>query len=116
RRQGMRQVVCERPAALARALDNQDSKRRELRRILDGGNLSRERALGMLALALRPVPVPFDAGWGKDRSRLYRLVTATDPATAPGLRLLTPGRALPLARAGRPPGGPPRGAVRAPPP
>src|SRR5262249_2984643 len=89
RRQGRPQAECERPAALARALDNQDSKRRELRRILERGNLSRERALGMLALALRPVPVPFDAGWGKDWSRLVRLAAATDPATEPVLSLLT---------------------------
>jgi tRNA A-37 threonylcarbamoyl transferase component Bud32 len=48
---------------LAQALDDDPgSKSRELRALLAGGDLGRERALGMLSLALRPVPVPFDAG------------------------------------------------------
>src|SRR5262249_52126214 len=61
RRQGRPQAECEVPAALAQALDDDPgSKRRELRAMLARGHLVRERVLGMLALALRPVHVPFD--------------------------------------------------------
>src|SRR5262249_40860231 len=61
------------------------------------GRLERERALGMLALALRPVPVPFDAGWGADRSRLRKLAATTDVSAEPVLGLLTLVRALRVA-------------------
>jgi eukaryotic-like serine/threonine-protein kinase len=95
RRQGRPRAECERPAALARALDDDPgSRRRELRAMLARGHLERERALGLLALALRPVPVPFDAGWGADRSRLRQLAATTDVSTEPVLGLLTLVRAL----------------------
>jgi serine/threonine-protein kinase len=98
RRQGRPPAECERLAALAQALDAEPgSKRRELRAMLARGQLGRERALGLLALALRPVPVPFDAGWGKDRSWLRRLATTTDVSTEPVLGLLTLVRALGVA-------------------
>jgi Flp pilus assembly protein TadD len=45
-------------------------------------------------MALRPVPVPFDPGWGKDRARLRELAEATDAAREPALGLLLLGRAL----------------------
>src|SRR5262249_36902683 len=96
RREGRPQAECERPAALARALDNQGSKQRELRRMLEGGNLGRERALAVLGPALWPGPlrVPVDTDWGEDRNRLRRLAAATDPATEPVLSLLALVRAL----------------------
>src|SRR5262249_35597774 len=54
-----------RPADLAAALDDAPGSRRaELRAILSRGGLGWERALGLLSAALRPVPVPFDAGPG----------------------------------------------------
>jgi Flp pilus assembly protein TadD len=80
---------------LAAALDDEAGPRGgELRRLLARGALERERALGMLALALRPVPVPFDAGLGSDRQRLRRLAARTDVAVEPVLGLLTLARAL----------------------
>src|SRR5262249_23106411 len=97
RRQGRPQAECERLAALAQALDGPGSKRRELRAMLARGRLERGRALGMLALALRPVPVPFDAGWGADRSRLRKLAATTDVSAEPVLGLLTLVRALRVA-------------------
>src|SRR5262249_57222531 len=77
--------------------DDSGSRRRELRATLARGQLERERALGALALALRPVPVPFDAGWGADRGRLRQLAAATDVSTEPVLGLLTLVRALGVA-------------------
>src|SRR5262249_53534220 len=90
RRQGRPPAEWGGPAALAQALDAEPgSRRRELRALLARGQLDRERALGALALALRPVPVPFDAGWGKDRSRLRQLAATTDVSAEPVLGLLT---------------------------
>jgi Flp pilus assembly protein TadD len=48
-------------------------------------------------MALRPVPIPFDAGLGEDRTRLRRLAEATDAASAPVLGLLTLVRTLEVA-------------------
>src|SRR5262249_5997576 len=85
-------------AELAQALDDDPgSKRRELRAMLARGSLGPERALGMLSMALRPVPVPFDAGWGEDRGRLRRLAATTDAAHESVLGLLALTRALGLA-------------------
>jgi Flp pilus assembly protein TadD len=82
-------------AELAQALDDDPgSRRRELRVLLARGNLVRERGLSALAVALRPVPVPYDVGWGEDRGRLRRLAAETDPAAEPVLGLLTLARAL----------------------
>jgi len=95
RHRGRPRAEWERLAALAQALDDEPgSKRRELRAMLARGQLERERALGMLALALRPVPVPFDAGWGADRGRLRQLAATTDVSAEPVLGLLTLARAL----------------------
>jgi tetratricopeptide (TPR) repeat protein len=81
--------------SLAQALDDgPGSKNRELRALLAGGDLGRERALGMLSMALRPVPVPFDAGWGVDRGRLRALAASADPEKEPVLGLLMLSRAL----------------------
>jgi tetratricopeptide (TPR) repeat protein len=85
----------QKPAALAEALDDDRSrKRRELRGMLARGNLRREYAISMLAMALRPVPVPFDIGLGTDRMWLRDLVATTDVASEPVLGLLTLVRAL----------------------
>jgi serine/threonine-protein kinase len=95
RRQKRPKAECDRLMDLAQALDDDPgSTRRELRAMLARGHLERERALGMLSMALRPVPVPFDAGWGQDRGRLRRLAANTDVAKEPALRLLSLGRAL----------------------
>jgi superkiller protein 3 len=81
--------------ALAHAVDKQaNSKRRELQAMMARGNLQREGALALLALVLRPVPVPFDAGLGRERTRLRQLVATTDPAHEPVLVLLALVRAL----------------------
>jgi serine/threonine-protein kinase len=85
-----------RVADLARVLD-EDTKRQELRSLLADGNLARERALGLLSAALRPVPVPCDSGLGDGRSRLRQLATQVDAAAEPVLGLLTLARALRLA-------------------
>jgi serine/threonine-protein kinase len=91
----MSEAKWRRVADLAAALDDEQGARRgELRQLLAGGTLERERALGMLALAMRPVPLPFDAGLGRDRQRLRRLVEKTDVAKEPVLGLLTMSRAL----------------------
>jgi tetratricopeptide (TPR) repeat protein len=74
---------------LAGALDDPRSGRRELRDLLARDNLRRERGLGALAMALRPVPIPFDAGLGEDRTRLRQLAEVTDAASEPVLGLLT---------------------------
>jgi serine/threonine-protein kinase len=87
-------------AELAKALEEGLGTRRgELRAILERGQLPVERALGVLAAALRPVPVPFDAGPGADRGRLRELAEKvlakkTGAATEPVLGLLTLARAL----------------------
>src|SRR5262249_38128535 len=80
----------QRVAALAAALDDAPGSRRtELRAILTRGHLVRERAIGALAIVLRPVPVPFDAGLGEDRGRLRRFVQEVEPAGEPVLGLVT---------------------------
>jgi serine/threonine-protein kinase len=79
---------------LAAALDEPDPRRQQLRQKVADGSLERERALGMLAMALRPVPVPFDAGLGPDRAWLRDLTAATNPADEPVLGLLVRARAL----------------------
>jgi serine/threonine-protein kinase len=85
-------------ADLAQALDDSPgSRRRELHDLMARGNLEREHALAMLALSMRPVPVPFDAGLGADRLRLRRLAEQTDPATEPVLGLLSLVQALRMA-------------------
>src|SRR5262249_11501635 len=55
--------------------------------------------------ALRPVPVPFDAGLGEDRGHLRRLAADTDVTAEPVLGLLTRARALQEAGDGAPAGG-----------
>jgi superkiller protein 3 len=94
RRLGVSATTAQRPAALAAALDQPDSRRHELRALTARGSLRREHALAMLSMALRPVPVPFDAGLGADRTRLRELAAKTDPASEPVLGLLTLVRAL----------------------
>jgi serine/threonine-protein kinase len=84
-------------AQLAAALDDPQSRQAELRALLTRDRLGQERALGVLAVALRPVPVPFDAGSGGDRARLRQLAEQANPATEPVLGLLTLARALQLA-------------------
>jgi serine/threonine-protein kinase len=74
-----------------------DPRRDELRALLGRGRLPLERALGVLGVALRPVPVPFDAGLGPDRGRLRQLAEQTNAETEPVLALLTLTRALRLA-------------------
>jgi serine/threonine-protein kinase len=86
-----------RVAELASALDDADARRRELRTLLGRNHLQWERALGQLSMALRPVPVPFDAGLGHDRARLRQLAREVDAASVPVLGLLTLTRALRLA-------------------
>jgi tetratricopeptide (TPR) repeat protein len=81
-------------ANLAEALDRPDSRLRELRAIVARGKLPLERALAALSMALRPVPMPFDVGLGKDRARLRRLAEKADAAKEPVLGLLTLARAL----------------------
>src|SRR5262249_38250220 len=98
RRRGRPQAEGERAAALAAGGGGHPgAEGREEGAMLARGHLERERALGTLALALRPVPVPFDAGWGADRSRLRRLTARTDVSTEPVLGLLALVRALGVA-------------------
>jgi serine/threonine-protein kinase len=87
----------QRVADLAAALDDAGSRQALLRALLARDGLGRERALGALSAALRPVPVPFDAGPGEDRGRLRRLAAETDAPTEPLLGLLTLARALRVA-------------------
>jgi Flp pilus assembly protein TadD len=94
RRQRSSVAASRRLVALAEALDGPDSRRRELRGLLRRNKLLRERALGALSMALRPVPVPFDAGLGRDRGRLLRLAAQIDPAAEPVLGVLTLARTL----------------------
>jgi eukaryotic-like serine/threonine-protein kinase len=87
-----------RVADLAAALDDEPgSRRRELRDILERGQLPMERALAVLSAALRPVPVPFILPLGEDRRRLRRLAEKIDPTSEPVLGLLTLTRALRVA-------------------
>jgi Flp pilus assembly protein TadD len=94
RRQGKAAPPLQHVADLAAALDEAGSRRAELRALLAGGSLERERALGALSMALRPVPVPFDVGPGEARARLRQLAAATDAAGEPVLGLLALARAL----------------------
>jgi serine/threonine-protein kinase len=97
RRQKLPRPKCQPLADLAGRLDDPLSGRRQLRALLARDNLGGERALGALAAALRPVPVPFDAGLGDDRAALRRLAAQTDAAREPVLSLLTLVRALRVA-------------------
>ncbi|HEX5271833.1 MAG TPA: serine/threonine-protein kinase, partial [Gemmataceae bacterium] len=72
-RQAMPRERWQRLADLAASLDDPESRRAGLRALVARGGLARERALGALAVALRPVPVPFDVGPGDDRARLRGL-------------------------------------------
>jgi hypothetical protein len=95
RRQRAPRARWRRVADLTAALDDEPRPNRvELRQMLARGKLERERVLAALAMELRPVPVPFDAGLGRDRQRLRRLVEGTDVAAEPALGLLTLARAL----------------------
>jgi serine/threonine-protein kinase len=97
RRQGLPAARWQHVTDLAQALDAADSKRRELRAILARDNLPLERALGMLGMALRPVPIPFDGGVGQDRGRLRQLAAQTDVDREPVLGLVTLVQALRVA-------------------
>jgi serine/threonine-protein kinase len=97
RRQRLPRAKWQPLADLAGRLDDPRSGRRELRALLARDNLGRERALGALAAALRPVPVPFDVGLGEDRTALRRLAAQTDAAREPVLGVLTLVRALRVA-------------------
>jgi tetratricopeptide (TPR) repeat protein len=81
-------------ADLAAALEEPDASHRELRHMVTEGGLGQEKALGMLAMALRPVPIPFDVGLTGERARLRRIVAEMDVKSAPVLRVLTVTRAL----------------------
>jgi tetratricopeptide (TPR) repeat protein len=95
RRQGMPPKKWRRVSELASALDDEPgSKRHELRRLLGEESLERERGLAVLALVLRPVPIPFDGWLGRKRQDLRRLVKGTDVAIEPVLGLLSLARAL----------------------
>jgi serine/threonine-protein kinase len=95
RRQDRKPEAARRVAELAAALDDDPgSLRHELREVLTRGQLSVERALGVLSAALRPVPVPVEIPLGRDRLRLRRLAEKADPANEPILGLLTLTRAL----------------------
>jgi serine/threonine-protein kinase len=95
RRQRRPEAESQRLTELAQALDDDPgTKRRELRALLARDSLARERALSALAATLRPVPVPYDAGWGEDRAHLRLLAEKADPAAEPVLGLLTLSRAL----------------------
>jgi tetratricopeptide (TPR) repeat protein len=77
---------------LAQTLDD-GGNQRELRELLARSGLAWERVLSSLAattlaLALRPVPVPFDVGWGEDRGRLRRMAAATNVQDEPVQGLL----------------------------
>jgi serine/threonine-protein kinase len=81
----------------AAALDRDaDPRRRELRALLTSGDLERERALGALSVAMRPVPIPFDAVPRPARERLRQLAKV-DTAAYPVTGLLSLSRALELA-------------------
>jgi serine/threonine-protein kinase len=84
-------------ADLATTLDDSGPRRGELRDILMVGGLEGERALGALAMALRPVPVPFDALPKRDRDRVRRLADNVDVRGEPVLGLLALAQALRLA-------------------
>jgi eukaryotic-like serine/threonine-protein kinase len=87
-----------RPAELAAALEEEsDSPRQELRAILVRGRLPVERAMDVLSVALRLVPVPLEVPLGPDRARLRQLAVRADLAREPVLGVLTLARALRLA-------------------
>jgi tetratricopeptide (TPR) repeat protein len=79
---------------LAAALQQLGESHQELRALITQGTLAQEKALGMLAMALRPVPMPFDVGLMGQRTRLRRIAAETDARSAPVLRVLTLTRAL----------------------
>ena len=93
RQQRMPRAERRRVAELAAALDDPKSQCAELRVLLDRGKLGQERALAVLSLALRPVPVPFDIGPGEDRRvcAAWRRKPSRGGACA---RLADPGAAL----------------------
>ena len=98
RRQGKPKAEWQRLAELAASLDDDpSSKRRELRELLERDRLPMERALGLLSLLLRPVPIPVEELLGPDRLHLLQLAKETDPAIEPILGLLTMVRALRVA-------------------
>jgi tetratricopeptide (TPR) repeat protein len=95
RRQRTTEASWRRLADLAGALDEAPtSRRRQLRELLARDGLARERALGLLGMALRPVPVPFDGGAGPDRDRLRQLARRVDVSAEPSLGVLMLARAL----------------------
>ncbi len=95
RRQGMPKSFWRRPAALATALDDDTtSRRRQLCAVLESGRLARERVLGLLSVALRPVPILYDVSTRPERSRLQQWAQPAHLATAPALELLMLARAL----------------------
>jgi tetratricopeptide (TPR) repeat protein len=98
RRQAKPQAEWQRLDDLAALLDAETgSKRQEMREILARGRLPAERALGVLSAALRPVPVPTVAPWGRDCMRLRELAERIKPAVEPVLGLVALTRALRVA-------------------
>jgi Flp pilus assembly protein TadD/serine/threonine protein kinase len=98
RRSEKRPLAAQRLADLAVLLDDRPSSlRRQLRTILERGQLPQERSLALLSAALRPVPVPVVVPLGKDRAQLRQLAERVDPAAEPVLGLLTLTRALRVA-------------------
>src|SRR5262249_23086707 len=83
-----------RVADLAAALEEPDASHRELRALVTEGALGREKALGMLAMALRPVPIPLDVGLTGGRAGLRPMVAEADVTRMPVPRVLTLTRAL----------------------
>jgi tetratricopeptide (TPR) repeat protein len=82
-------------AALASGLEGEpDAKRRELREILARNRLPVQRALAVLSIALRPVPLPMEVPLGDDRIRIRQLAERIDPATESVLSLIMLTRAL----------------------
>jgi serine/threonine-protein kinase len=86
-----------RVASLAAALDDGGAERRELRALYTGGGLEQERGLAALSVALRPVPVPFEAGPREGRDRLRQLADKVNVKEEPVLGLLTLAQALRVA-------------------
>jgi serine/threonine-protein kinase len=95
--QGKPRAEWQRLADLAAALDDPDPKRRELRAILDRGNLPMERAVGELSRLLLPPSGLVDVVPGEDRNRLRQLAEGTDAAAEPVLGLVLLVRALRVA-------------------
>ena len=74
RRRGMDPARWLRLVELAQAADDDPGpRRRELREILAHRDLAREKALGSLAVALRPVLIPFDAGLLSKARAMHRI-------------------------------------------